>query len=138
MMIEKENQLRGTCVVFNLSIESTKRIKFNEITQNAIKKSVENPEIINMKLVNSQKARQILDIIVGYRYHQYSGNTHIMTKKIVYQQVDAQTPTLRLIYDNYLKGKDNVEEHSYKITGWFLSKNIEFTLNKELDGEKTL
>ena len=124
------------CDVFNLSIESTKRIKFNEITQNAIKKSVENPEIINMKLVNSQKARQILDIIVGYKIspmlwkYAYNGKNNSLSA------CRCQTPALRLIYDNYLKGKDNVEQHSYKITGWFLSKNIEFTLNKELEGEK--
>ena len=57
MMIEGESIAWHLCDVFNLSIESTERIKFNEITQNAIKKSV---KIRNYKYetVNSQKANK--------------------------------------------------------------------------------
>ena len=55
------------CQEFNLSIENTKRILFHEITKNAIIEAVKNPTKINMNVVCAQQARQILDIIVGFK-----------------------------------------------------------------------
>ncbi|MFQ3619986.1 MAG: type I DNA topoisomerase, partial [Spirochaetales bacterium] len=43
-----------------------KRIVFNEITPNAIRQAVEKPSDISMPKVNAQKARRVLDRIVGY------------------------------------------------------------------------
>jgi DNA topoisomerase-1 len=43
------------------------RIVFNEITPLAIQKAVESPMDIDMKKVNAQKARRILDRLVGYK-----------------------------------------------------------------------
>ena len=43
-----------------------KRIIFYEITKNAVLKAIENPKEINMYLVEAQRARQILDYLVGF------------------------------------------------------------------------
>ena len=43
------------------------RVRFNEITERAIKLALQSPEQIDMKLVNAQQARRILDRIVGYQ-----------------------------------------------------------------------
>ena len=43
------------------------RITFNEITENAVKKAIENPRDIDMNLVDAQQARRVLDRIVGYQ-----------------------------------------------------------------------
>ncbi|MEG1538183.1 MAG: type I DNA topoisomerase, partial [Clostridiales bacterium] len=43
------------------------RIRFNEITESAIKKAVQNPEPIDMDKVDAQQARRILDRLVGYK-----------------------------------------------------------------------
>ncbi|MBQ9443099.1 MAG: type I DNA topoisomerase [Lachnospiraceae bacterium] len=42
------------------------RISFNEITKNAVKKSLSEPRDIDMDLVDAQQARRVLDRLVGY------------------------------------------------------------------------
>jgi DNA topoisomerase-1 len=47
--------------------ERTRRVVFQEITKNAILKAFENPRDIDMKRVDAQQARRILDRLVGYK-----------------------------------------------------------------------
>lgn len=42
------------------------RIKFNEITKSAVLESIKNPGEIDMKKVDAQQARRVLDRLVGY------------------------------------------------------------------------
>ena len=43
------------------------RVLFNEITESAIKRALKSPGEIDMKLVQAQQARRVLDRIVGYQ-----------------------------------------------------------------------
>ncbi len=43
------------------------RVLFNEITESAIKRALQSPGQVDMKLVNAQQARRVLDRIVGYQ-----------------------------------------------------------------------
>jgi len=45
----------------------TRRIVFNQITENAVKEAIEHPRDIDINLVNAQQARRILDRLVGYK-----------------------------------------------------------------------
>jgi DNA topoisomerase-1 len=47
-------------------VSKVKRIVFHEITEEAIRAAVENPRSLDMKLVDAQQARRILDRLVGY------------------------------------------------------------------------
>ena len=50
------------------------RVRFNEITESAIKRALQSPTEIDMKLVNAQQARRVLDRIVGYQGSQLLWN----------------------------------------------------------------
>lgn len=49
-----------------LKLKDLHRIEFNEITKDAVRKAIEHPREIDMKRVDAQQARRILDRIVGY------------------------------------------------------------------------
>ncbi len=49
-----------------LKVEKTKRIVYNEITEEAILRAIDNPRDIDINLVNAQQARRILDRLVGF------------------------------------------------------------------------
>jgi DNA topoisomerase-1 len=52
--------------VLQLPDEKTRRVTFNEITRSAVREAFRRPRDIDMRLVDAQQARRILDRIVGY------------------------------------------------------------------------
>lgn len=125
------------CKVFDLSIETTPRIIFHEITKPAIVDAVRSPIKINMQIVHAQHARQVLDIIVGYKVSPFLWKYLYNNKSNSLSAGRCQTPALRLVYDNEQKKNDSkCIEYKYKTTGSFFSKNIDFDLNKEFDSKE--
>ncbi len=121
------------CQAFNLPIATTKRIIFHEITEGAIKNSVKNPTLLNMNLVHAQQARQILDLLVGYKispilWSQISGKSGLSAGR-------CQSPALRLIYDNQKNINASPGRKVYNTVGYFTSKNLQFSLNYNHDSE---
>ena len=115
------------CQVFKLPVETTKRILFHEITEPALQKAIETPTLLYMPMVNAQMARQVLDILVGYKLSP-------LLWKHVQDGLSAgrcQTPALRLIYDNQREIEKTPGKHCYTVTCYFTSKNIPFILNYE-------
>jgi DNA topoisomerase-1 len=55
------------CHALNIDPKTTKRIAFHEITKTAITKAVENPKTLDLKLVDAQQARRLLDRLVWYK-----------------------------------------------------------------------
>ncbi|MBQ3888214.1 MAG: type I DNA topoisomerase [Clostridia bacterium] len=53
--------------VLGLDLSEKNRVKFNEINENAVKRGLASPEVVDMGLVDAQQARRILDRLVGYR-----------------------------------------------------------------------
>jgi len=121
------------CQTFGLSVETTPRIIFHEITENAIRKAVATPGRINMNLVQAQHARQVLDIIVGFKISPFLWKYLFHDKSNSLSAGRCQTPALRLVYDNE-KEKREIET-KYKTTGLFFEKNLGFDLNQEFDAE---
>jgi len=124
------------CQVFNLSVETTKRIIFHEITEPAIKAAVAAPRTIDMSLVHAQQARQILDLVVGYKISPvlwtYVAHTNLSAGR-------CQTPALRLIYDNYkdIEGAGGAIM-VYSVAGIFTKLNLTFHLSRDLESTSVL
>jgi len=73
VFLASDNDREGEAIAFHLheafiheSEVPIKRIVFNEITPAAIQESVKHPADIDMGKVNAQKARRVLDRLVGY------------------------------------------------------------------------
>lgn len=121
------------CRLFGLPIDKTKRIIFYEITRDALQKAILSPTIVNMSMVYSQQARQILDILVGFTV------SPMLWKLIQRNNANAlsagrcQTPALKLVYDNYVLIKNSPGKKVYNTTGYFTKLVLPFTLNKEFE-----
>ena len=66
---DREGEAISWHLLFALRLDPAKtyRITFNEITKNAVKKSIKEAREIDMNLVDAQQARRALDRIVGYK-----------------------------------------------------------------------
>ncbi|CAM9132929.1 type I DNA topoisomerase [Mycoplasma todarodis] len=65
---DREGEAIGDNLVEFLGVEDKyKRIRFNEITKDAVNEAINKPSVIDEALVNSQKTRRMLDRIIGYR-----------------------------------------------------------------------
>ena len=121
------------CMVFNLPIETTKRIVFHEITKLAIEESIKVPRIINMGLVNSQQARQVLDLLVGFTISPLLWKYVSKNSENSLSAGRCQTPALKLVYDNQMEINKSPGKKVYNTSGYFTSKNIVFELNKKYE-----
>ena len=126
------------CREFKLPVETTKRIIFHEITKTALKKAVNEPTILNMNIVHAQQARQILDLLVGYRI------SPILWEKITYKKKEGlsagrcQTPALRLVYENQKDIDASPGTKVYNTIGYFTKENLPFNLDYHYDEEEKM
>ena len=133
------------CQVFDLPLETTRRIVFHSITYEEIVKAVQNPRPIDLNMVHAQQSRQILDVIVGFKISpflwKHVGNQANAKHGESLSAGRCQTPALRLVYDAHLKAtlnqnekeneneKENKKEKEtgkYKVKGYFFTDNLEF------------
>ncbi|WP_144527082.1 type I DNA topoisomerase [Peribacillus simplex] len=106
----------------DVDVNSDCRVVFNEITKEAIKESFKSPRPINMKLVDAQQARRILDRLVGY-------NISPLLWKKVKKGLSAgrvQSVAVRMIIDREKEIKDFIPEEYWTIKADFVKGKEQF------------
>lgn len=102
------------------------RVVFNEITKNAVLDAFKHTRKIDMKMVNSQEARRILDRIIGFRL------SKLMQSKTGGKSAGrVQSVALKLIVDKEREIENFVVEDYYEIDAFF--KDFEAKLEKYKD-----
>ena len=126
------------CELFKLSVERTKRITCNEITESGVQSAIKQPRTINMRLVHAQQARQVLDLLVGFQV------TPTLWKHFTRSHANSlsagrcQTPALRIIYNNQQEIELVKERKVYNTVGYFTNLNLPFKLNKQFEEESEM
>ena len=121
------------CEVLKLDPKSTKRITFHEITKSAIEEAIKHPRTVDMKLVEAQQARQILDRIVGFEL-----------SPVVWQKVPGgksagrvQSPAVRLLVEREHEIDAFAGSSQFKVTAIFAAgkQELKAELKQRFDSE---
>lgn len=121
------------CEVLKLDPKTTKRITFHEITKSAIEEAIKHPRTVDMKLVEAQQARQILDRIVGFEL-----------SPVVWQKVPGgksagrvQSPAVRLLAEREHEIDAFASSSQFKVTAIFAAskRELKAELKQRFDSE---
>ena len=121
------------CEVLKLDPKTTKRITFHEITKSAIEEAIKHPRTVDMKLVEAQQARQILDRIVGFEL-----------SPVVWQKVPGgksagrvQSPAVRLLVEREHEIEAFAGSSQFKVTAVFAAggQELKAELKQRFDSE---
>lgn len=147
VLLASDNDREGEAIAWHLkkSIEQKtdvviKRVVFNEITPTAIKEAVNNPSVIQEPKVNAQKARRVLDRLVGY-------NLSPLLWKKVKNGLSAgrvQSVALKLICEREKEVEEFLPEEYWSLnadfkkgSGTFTAQSVQYKGKKiELHSEK--
>ena len=111
--------------LFKLDYTKNNRIKFNEISKKAIMKSLENPIKLDMNSVNAQKARQFIDLYIGYKVSPLLWK-HIKTDKKGLSAGRVQSCLLKILKDHENDIKNYEPKYSYKFDSNMYTDDIDF------------
>ena len=120
--------------LLGIDINSPCRIVFNEITEKAIKTAIKNPRPIDLKLVDAQQARRVLDRLVGYQI------SPLLWRKIRrgLSAGRVQSAALKIICDRENEIKKFKPQEFWNITAEFEKDKNFIAKLIEFKGEKLL
>ncbi len=93
----------------------TKRVVFHEITKSAIEEAIKTPRTVDLKLVDAQQARRVLDRLVGYEL------SPVLWKKVRtgLSAGRVQSVAVRLIVEREREIREFQPESSFKVVAIF-------------------
>jgi len=113
--------------ILGIDPAKAQRIVFHEITKNAIIHAIENPRPLDLKMVDAQQARRVLDRLVGYELSPF------LWRKVArgLSAGRVQSVAVRLIVEREREIKDFKAEEYWSVEGVFNTPDTE-TLSAKL------
>ncbi len=132
VFIATDPDREGEAIAFHLAEEirpsndKIQRVLFHEITENAVQDAIQHPKSIDLDKVEAQKARRVMDRLVGYQVSPFLWKT-------LYRGLSAgrvQTVALRLICAREEEVLKFVPQEYWTIDAKFKSKHREEVLSR--------
>lgn len=108
--------------ILGIEPDKAKRIVFHEITKHAITHAIDNPRALDLKMVDAQQARRILDRLVGYELSPF------LWRKVArgLSAGRVQSVAVRLIVEREREIKSFKAEEYWSIEGIFTESKQSF------------
>ncbi len=113
------------------------RVLFNEITKNSVNEAMQHPRTIDTKMVESQRARRVMDRIIGYKLSPFLWQAIIDTNANSLSAGRVQTIALRLICEREEDIEKFIPTEYWSIWGEFANEKKDILKAKlvEADGK---
>lgn len=127
ILIATDPDREGEAIAYDIAEEivsrnkNIKRVLFHEITKSGIEEGISNPLAIDKNMVESQRARRVMDRIVGYKLSPFIWKT-------VYYGLSAgrvQSVAVRLICEREAEIKKFIPKEYWSMIGEFTSNSSE-------------
>ncbi|WP_425380266.1 type I DNA topoisomerase [Spiroplasma endosymbiont of Stenodema calcarata] len=102
--------------------EKSRRVRFNEITKDAVLEAFKHQTDLDMNLVRSQETRRILDRFIGFRL------SKLLQKKIKSKSAGrVQSVALKLVVEREKEWQDFISEEYWTIEGLYKKAIVKLT-----------
>lgn len=125
------------------------RVVFHEITPEAVQEAFEHPRDIDMKLVDAQQARRVVDRLVGYRLSPFlwkkvrrglsAGRVQSVAVRLVVErerEIQAFTPQEYWTIEAQMEKEGTPPQFRAKLAGW-VGKKEKIEITNEIDAQRT-
>ena len=128
---DREGEAIAYHLITELKLKTYNRIVFNEITKNAITRSLQNPRLVDYNMFYSQQTRRILDRIVGYKISPILKSIpNIKSNSLGAGRVQSVVTRLIVDKENEIQSiLDGKSSSHYNINGDFIINKIKIKLN---------
>ena len=118
---DREGEAIGwhVATILGLNYSDKNRVTFNSITKSVVQEEIQKPRALDLKMVDAQQARRVLDRLVGYKI------SPILCKKIT-NRLSAgrvQSVALKLVVDREREIQNFVPEEYWTLTAEFEKPN---------------
>lgn len=134
-----------------LRLRSPKRIEFHEITSAAVRRALESPREIDMRLVNAQQARRVVDRLVGYRLSPFlwskvqkgigAGRVQSVALRLVVDreaEIRAFTPEESWTVDAILSKQQEEQRFRARLVRWLAQPGEKLELRTEAEAQTAI
>jgi len=134
-----------------LRLRHPKRIEFHEITNDAVRRALSHPREIDMRLVNAQQARRVVDRLVGYRLSPFlwskvqkgigAGRVQSVALRLVVdreEEIRAFTPEESWTVDAILSPQGEEQRFKARLARRLAEPDVKLELKTEADAQAAI